>query len=285
MKNPKKHFFKRKNKLLQDNDETDLQQKILDLRQQRKNAISLQDFDMAEEIHQKLNDLTMRTNTDLEVVEQQSYRTALIELIQNYKEKLNYIKNDFHEKELKIRQRINLSFEEKKKEHINQLIQFEREKAETLIQQQMKESPEYKILILQSQHEATNGNYDEARKLQAEAEQKKMEDISKRIYETNQEYEKLSQTLFERQKTSIALLAKKLDDEIATLKEQYNNKKNIILENRKNAIIGLFNSKGRNSPIYEAITVNECVIHNVPVPPIFGITVESKKLLPLIANR
>ena len=128
------------------------ERRIIELRQQRKDAIIYQDYDTAKEIDEKIKVLNYEYDNGIDEESQKMYRNKLIDLIKIYDQRLKELNITKQEQEFEIRTKINIKFQMKKKEHINQLVFFEREKAEAIIRAKTSPFDEYELLILQSKY-------------------------------------------------------------------------------------------------------------------------------------
>lgn len=255
---------------------------IFDLRAQKKNAILFKDFDTAEKIDKKIETLNISYEESTTLEDQENYSEKIENLISSFEPKLEKLKEEKSTAEHEIRERINNIFEERKRTHFQQIIDLEREKAETQMRERTRGFLDYELLLAQSMHAATIGNYEEARRLQAEAEEIQVKEMKARIERINEEYKKIEENLANSQKNEIELLSRRLENDLKVSASIFANKEKTIQENRSAAIIALFNSKGKGKTNYEAITVNECMKKGIPVPQGLGTSfaVKTKMLTP-----
>lgn len=251
--------------------------RIIELRNRKKEAIRVLDYQLAEEINNQISELHKEYELFSEDQQQMNFRIKLRQIIEDFKAHFITAKNEIHTEEMFVRNKINENFEKLRKKHVQELINLEKEYSAARLRESERIIPDYELLISESRYAAGSGNFEEARALQARADLLQQQDLAKRLGKTDEAFQENTKIQIQTQKREIEDLVAKYKDEMDTINKKAQNKLAKIRDNRENAIVAHMQmtcSKTKTSKPFHVITIEECNNNRIPIPR--GITMTSE---------
>ena len=214
-------------------------QKIADLRQKQKQAISILDFASAKQIDQEIEHIkagSARKNA-------QSIYQPTLDQLESYLQKFDITAEEkrvsFFKEEKFIRAKYDSKFTEAKSRHMKMLTEIQLKQVKAILKERSRPVPEYEEMLRNAQKAAAIGNYDLAEEIRERSSQVAQLAFDQREQVVNDKFEALQQNALETMSIEIQNLVTMLERGLANVQTKKAHCLNELYRLREQHVISL----------------------------------------------
>ena len=230
-----------------------LQNSISAMRNQRKRAIELLDFEKAEQITEEIEE--HKSSASIGIINQikEEFTPEITACIERNYDQLEELSREKDEKEKVIRFRYHRIFKDIQRQHMATFEALETKYADARSRENDRRVPQQFHLLELAKKAATNGQFKEAISLRDQSRVVAQQDLEKRLQAVDEDFEVNRARILGQQRGEIVQLVQRLEAELQTLEETMNAKYAQANSNREKQLIALYQkySSRVRSQLYE----------------------------------
>lgn len=230
-----------------------LQNSISAMRNQRKKAIDLLDFEMAEQITEEIEIHKSSASAGIIAQIKEEFTPDITSCIERSYDLLDELSREKEEKEKVIRFRYHRIFKDIQRTHMGTFEDLETKYADARSRENDRRVPQQFHLLELAKKAATNGQFKEAISLRDQSRVVAQQDLEKRLQAVDEDFDNNRSRILAQQRVEIIQLVQRLQSELQTLEETMNGKYAQANSNRDKQLIALYNkySSRVRSSLYE----------------------------------
>lgn len=213
---------------------------ITALRNRRKKAIAVLDFEKAEQISEEIENEHHQALEETVARIREEFRNEIASLIERNFDQLEEKSQEKNRQEKIIRTRYHTIFKDLQKQHLLSLGQMENKYTENIAKENDRRVPEQFALLEQAKKAATAGQFREAIDLRNQARIVAQQDLEKRIHMLDEEFELNRERMLNSQREDLLKLTSRLQNELDTLEETANEKYIQINKTRDTWLVSIY---------------------------------------------
>lgn len=193
---------------------------ISDLHTMKQKAIEALDFEAAESLHNEILDTIQKRA--LSQIDQIKHESMLnLERVQkNHTQALLDIAEHKRRMDARLYTKFQVIFEETQEDHIQQLMDLEKERGLTLLDESEKPVEEQILLLEQAKNEAVLTHFDKAKELRQKAREVGESELEARRLRVEADFQERKEQMLEQHKLDLEQITKLHEDEIKNMKEE-----------------------------------------------------------------
>ena len=227
---------------------------LSDLHQKKQKAIDALDFETAEYYYHEIqNQISQRAQSQIEEIHHETIRD--LQRIQcSHKKILEDLAEEKRKADVRLYTKYQVLFQETQDDHIKQLMDLERDRGITLLEESEREIPEQIELLNQAKKEAFLSRFEKAKQLRQEARDFGEAELERRRKEVEEHYKDLKDQMLVRHKKEMDEITELHEDEIKQLiRKSDSQNKEAKLKLRENVDL----LKDRATVRIQAVTSND----------------------------
>lgn len=213
---------------------------ISDLHTKKQMAIESLDFEVAEELHAEIqNQIQRRALSQIEQIQYESMKN-LEKIQRNHTQALLDLAEQKRRLDARLYTKFQVIFEETQEDHIQQLMDLEKERGLTLLDESEKPVEEQILLLEQAKNEAVLTHFDVAKNLRQRAREVGEAELEARRQKVETDYIEKKEQMLEQHKLDLEQITKLHEEEITKMKkecEENDKKEELVFSNAVKNII------------------------------------------------
>ncbi|OHT06139.1 hypothetical protein TRFO_25922 [Tritrichomonas foetus] len=227
---------------------------LSDLHQKKQNAIDALDFETAEYYYNEIqNQITQRAQAQIEEIDHETM-VELSKIQKNHRDVLEDLAEEKRKSDARLYSKFQVLFQETQDDQIHQLMDLEKERGLTLLEESEREIPEQIELLNTAKKEAMLSHFAKAKELRQQARDVGEEELERRRKEVEEHFEELKIQMLQQHKDEMDQISDLHEEESKQLKEKSDHDLNEAKRKLKEAVDLL---KDRATVRCQAVTANE----------------------------
>lgn len=193
---------------------------LSELHQKKQNAIDALDFETAEYYYNEIqNQISKRAQSQIEEIHHETIR-ELQRIQRNHKQLLEDLAEEKRKSDVRLYTKYQVLFQETQDDHIKQLMDLEKDRGITLLEESEREIPEQIELLNQAKKEAFLSRFEKAKQLRQEARDFGEAELERRRKEVEEHFQGMKDTMLVRHKKEMNEITELHETESKQLKEK-----------------------------------------------------------------